>query len=206
MLLSAYRQGVFPWFNQDDPILWWTPDPRFVLFPSEVHVSSSLRRFMKQEQYTITADTDFAAVIEACARTPRPGQRGTWITDDMMGGYGRLHELGFAHSIEVWNGSSLVGGLYGVSLGQAFFGESMFTHAQNASKCALVTLARFLEARDFCLIDSQLHTNHVERMGGVEIPRPEFLQLLQQALSGPTMRGSWSSSLQDFLGQSDSLQ
>ncbi len=201
MLLSAYRQGVFPWFNPRDPILWWNPDPRFVLVPDEVHVSSSMRRVLNRGELLVRADTDFAAVITSCARTPRPGQDGTWITEEMAEGYLRLHELGFAHSVETWLDDALVGGLYGVSIGRMFFGESMFSHSANSSKVALIRLARFLEHYGFTLIDAQLHTPHVESMGGREIPRTEFLSVLRSSIDYPTMRGSWSERFEAFTYQ-----
>lgn len=192
MLLSAYRQGVFPWFDANDPILWWSPDPRFVIFFDELHVSRSLARELRRSTFEVSVDRDFAGVIGACARTPRPGQRGTWITEDMERGYRRIHELGYAHSCECRREGRLVGGIYGVSLGRVFFGESMFSHVSNASKVALVTLCRFLEATGFHFMDAQLHTPHVERMGGREIGRRDFLRRLESALALPTMGGSWS--------------
>ncbi|MFW5788480.1 MAG: leucyl/phenylalanyl-tRNA--protein transferase [Spirochaetota bacterium] len=191
MLLSAYRQGVFPWFNPGDPILWWSPDPRFVVFFEELHVSRSMRRTLRRGEFTLSMDESFADVIHGCATTPRPGQRGTWITGDMEEAYVRIHELGLAHSCEAWRDDVLVGGIYGVALGRVFFGESMFSRASNASKAALVTLCRFLDAHGFHFMDAQLHTPHVERMGGREIARPEFLRRLDRALALPTLRGSW---------------
>lgn len=192
MLLSAYRQGVFPWFNPEDPILWWSPDPRFVIFFEEVHVSRSMSRTLRRGEFRLTMDEDFAGVIRGCASTPRPGQRGTWITGDMEQAYVRIHELGFAHSCEAWRGGELVGGIYGVALGRVFFGESMFSHASNSSKAALITLCRFLDAHGFHFMDAQLHTPHVERMGGREVPRSDFLRRLERGLALPTLRGSWS--------------
>jgi leucyl/phenylalanyl-tRNA--protein transferase len=191
MLLSAYRQGVFPWFNSEDPIIWWSPDPRFVIFFEELHVSRSMRRLLRSGTFRLTLDADFSGVIHGCATARRPGQRGTWITDDMELAYRRLHELGYAHSCEAWQDGELVGGIYGVALGRMFFGESMFSLVSNSSKAALITLCRFLDRRGFLLMDAQLHTPHVQRMGGREIPRAEFLRILREALSHPTMRGSW---------------
>ena len=191
MLLSAYRQGIFPWFNAEDPILWWSPDPRFVIFFDELHVSRSMARVLRREEFELTLDTDFGGVIHGCATTHRPGQRGTWITDDMELAYRRLHELGYAHSCEAWRDGRLVGGIYGISLGRVFFGESMFSHVSNASKAALITLCRFLDSHSYHLLDAQMHTPHVARMGGREIPRAEFLRLLRRALSLPAMVGSW---------------
>jgi leucyl/phenylalanyl-tRNA---protein transferase len=196
MLLSAYRQGVFPWFNPEDPIIWWSPDPRFVIFVDEVHVSRSMDRLLRQGRFRITLDTAFASVIHACAVTPRRGQAGTWITEDMELGYRRLHELGFAHSCEVWDGEQLVGGIYGVAIGKMFFAESMYSHVDNASKSALITLSRFLGQHRFDIIDSQLHTPHVERMGGRLIPRSEFLQIVDERIHQPGLPGSWIGLLQ----------
>ena len=192
MLLSAYRQGVFPWFNHDDPIIWWCPDPRFVIYVDEVHVSRSMSRLLRSGKFRCSLDTDFGAVIHACAATPRSGQRGTWITEDMELGYRRLHELGFAHSCEVWDRDNLVGGLYGVAIGRMFFAESMYSHADNASKTALITLARFLGAHGFDLIDSQLHNPHVERMGGREIPRSLFLTMVEERIHQSNLPVSWT--------------
>ncbi|MFP4113293.1 MAG: leucyl/phenylalanyl-tRNA--protein transferase [Spirochaetales bacterium] len=195
LLLSAYRQGIFPWFNDRDPILWWCPDPRFVIFFNDLHVSRSMAGVLRRGEFRLSLDEDFAGVIHACATTPRPGQRGTWITSDMQSAYRKLHELGYAHSCEAWKGDELVGGMYGVSLGAAFFGESMFSHASNASKATLITLCRFLDRNGFHFLDAQVHTPHVQRMGGREIPRAEFLRRLESALRADTLRGSWSGRL-----------
>jgi len=191
MLLSAYRQGVFPWFSPDDPILWWCPDPRFVIFFDELHVSRSMQRVLRRRTFEITYDADFPGVVSACARTPRRGQDGTWITEDMELGYRRLHELGYAHSCEAWSDGELVGGVYGVALGRVFFGESMFSRASNASKAALISLCRLLDERGFHMLDAQLHTDHVERLGGREIPRSEFLSRLRKGISVPGTIGTW---------------
>jgi leucyl/phenylalanyl-tRNA---protein transferase len=198
MLLSAYRQGIFPWFNPEDPILWWSPDPRFVVFFDELHVSRSMSRTLRRGEFDLTIDEDFAGVIHGCASSPRPGQRGTWITEDMELAYRRLHELGFAHSCECRRDGHLVGGIYGVALGRVFFGESMFSRVSNASKAALITLCRFLQVNGFRFLDAQLHTPHVERMGGREIPRSDFLARLGRALILPTMRGNWSDAYQGW--------
>lgn len=179
-LLAAYRRGVFPWFSAGEPILWWSPDPRAVLYPHAVHVSRSLRKVLRQGRFTITRDTAFDAVARACAG-PRAGQRGTWITPEMRNAYGRLHRFGLAHSLEVWRNGALVGGLYGVALGGVFFGESMFSHATDASKAALVTLA----GMGFRLIDCQVPSAHLARMGAVEIPRARFLHHLDQWCEAP---------------------
>ena len=192
MLLSAYRHGIFPWFNPEDPIIWWCPDPRFVLYLDEVHVSRSMARLLRQDRFRFTLDEAFGSVIHACAVTPRRGQAGTWITEDMELGYRRLHELGHAHSCEVWSGDRLVGGIYGVSIGRMFFGESMFSHEDNASKVALVTLSRFLLNQGFDVMDVQLHTPHVERLGGRAIPRSEFLHMVEERIGQPGPGDSWA--------------
>ena len=192
MLLSAYRQGIFPWYNPGERILWWSPDPRFVVFFDELHVSRSTARVMRNASFDVSIDRDFPGVISRCATTPRPAQHGTWITADMREAYCDLHHLGYAHSCEVWQNDLLVGGVYGVALGRIFFGESMFSRVPNASKIALIRLCGFLEAAGYHLLDAQLRTAHVERMGGREISRDNFLQRLERALRYPTEQGSWS--------------
>lgn len=194
-LLAAYRKGIFPWYGDGDPILWWSPDPRFVLFPNELRVSRSMRQFMKKGSLRITFDQAFREVIAACRR-PRPGQNGTWITKEMREAYTDLHDLGFAHSVEVWREKELVGGLYGVSLGSAFFGESMFSAIPNASKAALITLIPSLEKRGFDLIDCQVETAHLRLLGARPIPRRDFCALLSQSLRRDTLRGNWGRSFQ----------
>jgi leucyl/phenylalanyl-tRNA---protein transferase len=179
-LLEAYRNGIFPWFDETQPLLWWSPDPRSVLYPNQIHLSRSLQKFMARNPYAISCDKDFAAVIDGCA-SPRKTQQGTWITSDMRCAYLRLHELGHAHSIEIREGSTLVGGLYGIAIGRAFFGESMFSNRINASKVALVTLAETLLRHGFHFIDCQVHNPHLESMGAVTIPRTRFLSELNEA-------------------------
>lgn len=191
-LLLAYRQGIFPWYTEDQPLLWWSPDPRMVITPESLHVSRRLGRLLRQEAYNVTMDTAFGEVMDACAATPRHGQDGTWITPEMRAAYVDLHEAGYAHSIECWDGEDLAGGLYGVSLGGAFFGESMFSHRDNASKFALARLVRQLAAWGIGLIDCQLPTPHLARLGGREVPRTKFLHQLREALRQPTRRGPWS--------------
>jgi leucyl/phenylalanyl-tRNA---protein transferase len=194
-LMAAYRLGIFPWYEEGQPILWWCPNPRAVIFPAELHVSRRLRRFLRSAPLLASFDRDFEAVVAGCARLERPGV-GTWITTEMMSAYRRLHELGHAHSVEVWEDDRLVGGLYGVALGRAFFAESMFSHRPNASKVAMVLLARELLARDFILIDCQLPSPHLARMGAREIPRQEFLALLSVGAAAPTIEpGAWSNQL-----------
>jgi leucyl/phenylalanyl-tRNA---protein transferase len=192
-LLLAYRCGIFPWYGGDMPILWHSPDPRCVLPIERLHVGRTLRRVVAKGTYEIRFDSAFERVIRACKATPRPGQDGTWITDEMEGAYVNLYRLGYAHSVETWQGPELVGGLYGVSLGRVFFGESMFSWEKNASKVALVGLAKRLARWDFQLIDAQVATPHTIAMGAEEWPRGLFLNALREALSHPTRRGSWES-------------
>ena len=191
-LLLAYARGIFPWYEDGLPILWHSPDPRMVLDVHAVHVPRSLRKVMKREPFRITLDERFREVMEACGTTARPDQDGTWITRDMLDAYERLHRLGFAHSVEAVAGDRLVGGLYGVSLGAIFFGESMFAHTDDASKIAFVTLVEQLARWGLTHIDCQVHTPHLERFGAVEVPRARYLELLAAALEKPTRRGRWS--------------
>lgn len=195
-LLSAYAQGIFPWYNED-PILWFSPDPRMLLRFPDFRVNRTLRKNLRRRRFDVRLDTNFRGVIEACAATPRPGQDGTWITDDMLEAYVALHELGFAHSVEAYFEGELVGGMYGVSLGSAFFGESMFAHRSEASKVALVHLVRQLDAWNFDFLDCQVHTEHMERFGAKECSREDFLALLGASLERETRRGKWSFE-QDF--------
>ena len=190
-LLSAYACGVFPWYDEE-PILWFSPDPRMLLRPAELRVSRSLRRALERERFSVRFDSDFRGVIEACAATPRPGQDGTWITTEMIEAYCELHALGFAHSVEAFADDELVGGCYGVSLGRAFFGESMFAHRSDASKVAFVHLVRAVERWGFDFIDCQLHTDHLARLGAAEVSRDQFLGDLASALVAPTRVGAWS--------------
>jgi leucyl/phenylalanyl-tRNA---protein transferase len=180
-LLLAYRSGIFPWYEEGVPIFWWSPDPRFVLFPAELRVSASLHRVVRNGPFTVTFDRDFPAVMEHCGRVPRKGQDGTWITADMLAAYVELHRLGHAHSVEVWNGDRLVGGLYGVELGHIYYGESMFMLEPNASKVGFVQLVEALMARGCTLIDCQVHTPHLERFGARFLPREKFIARLAAA-------------------------
>lgn len=191
-LLSAYSQGIFPWYNDNQPILWWSLDPRYVLFPEKLHVSKTMRKLLKKTQYTRTVDKAFPDVIHACATMYRPGQDGTWINPDMMEAYIRLHALGFAHSVELWDGNSLVGGLYGVSLGNMFFGESMFSLVDDASKLSFIPFVWRLIDEGFFLIDCQMETHHLASLGGESIPRRIYLDILRRALAAPTRRGNWN--------------
>jgi leucyl/phenylalanyl-tRNA--protein transferase len=190
-LLLAYAQGIFPWPSGELPLLWFSPDPRFTLVPDDLHISRSLRKSVRASRLEIRADSAFDAVIRQCARTPRAGQDGTWITDELIDGYLELHRLGYAHSVEAWDGGELVGGLYGVSLGSAFFGESMFAKQPDASKICFTTLVAQLARWDFSLIDCQIYTEHLARFGALEQPRADFLIQLRGALRDPTRQGSW---------------
>lgn len=176
-LINAYRKGIFPWFNPGDPILWWCPDPRLVLFPSEIRISRSLKKTMRKKEYTITFDRAFYAVIRACAE-PRRDVAGTWITEQMMRAYLRLHALGYAHSVEAWYENQLAGGLYGVAIGRVFFGESMFYRRSNASKAALAELTEKLGHWNYALIDCQVKTEHLASLGARQIPRSEFVEAI----------------------------
>ncbi len=190
-LLQAYACGIFPWYSAETPILWWSPDPRLVLFPEELHVPRSLRRAVRSGRYVVRTDTAFEAVIRRCAQKPREGQDGTWIVPEMIEAYVGLHRHGFAHSVEAWEGEALAGGLYGVSLGAAFFGESMFADRPDASKVAFAMFVEWLRGWKFELVDCQVTTQHLVRFGAREIPRREFLERLAKALQRPTMRGKW---------------
>jgi leucyl/phenylalanyl-tRNA--protein transferase len=191
-LLNAYGRGIFPWYSEGLPILWHSPDPRFVLDLERLHVPKSLAKQMKRGLYQVKYDTAFETVIDACARVRRPGQRGTWITRDMKKAYLELHKQGFAHSAEAYVGGQLVGGLYGVSLGNVFFGESMFARAPDASKVAFVTLAQKLKDWGVALIDCQQETEHLRRFGAQPWPRPRFVAAVEKLVTEPTRRGSWA--------------
>ena len=181
-LVLAYSMGIFPWYSDKDPILWWSPDPRLVLFPAELKVSRSLRQTIKKDIYRVTTNTAFEDVIRNCATVTRKGAEGTWITDDMIEAYIKLHKAGYAHSVEAWDGDELAGGFYGVILGKAFFGESMFAKKSDASKVAFATYAIALAEKGFELIDCQVTTEHMKRFGAREIPRDEFMKHLKKAL------------------------
>ena len=191
-LLAAYRQGIFPWFNASDPILWWSPDPRLVLYPDDLKLSRSFRRVLRNSAYEVRFDRAFAEVIRACGQIPRPGQQGTWLHPQMQEAYIALHEQGYAHSVEVYMEGELAGGLYGIAMGGAFFGESMFAARPNASKIALTALRGVLGAKSYDFIDCQVETEHLVRMGAVTIPRARFLEELDAALNRPERIGSWA--------------
>jgi leucyl/phenylalanyl-tRNA--protein transferase len=189
-LVEAYRHGIFPWFGEDDPLLWWSPDPRMVLFLRELHVSRSLRRTMKSGQFAVTLDRAFRQVMAGCAE-PRDDAAGTWITDDMVEAYGELADRGFAHSVETWHDGRLVGGLYGVAIGRMFYGESMFSRQTDASKVALVALTRQLARWGFEMIDCQMSTGHLASLGAREVARAEFLDRMRQLARQPGVPGPW---------------
>ena len=191
-LLLGYAEGIFPWYAENLPILWHSPDPRMVMTTGELIVQKSLKKAIRKQPYELRMDTAFVRVLEGCASVPRPGQAGTWLIPEMVAAYGKLHELGFAHSIEAWQGNELVGGLYGVSLGAAFFGESMFARAPDASKIAFAACIRQLDAWDIRLVDCQVHTEHLERFGAHEVTRDEYIAMLKIALDEPTRRGTWA--------------
>ncbi len=191
-LIEAYRRGIFPWFNKGEPILWWSPDPRTVLFPRELKISRSLGKAMKKEDYEIRIDTAFDQVMHACA-APRKGSPGTWIHKEIISAYSLLHQMGLAHSVETWRDGDLKGGLYGIALGKAFFGESMFSRASNASKIAFVHLVQQLDRRGFGLIDCQMKTPLLVSFGAREIPRREFSQKLEELVNYPGPSRKWCS-------------
>jgi len=190
-LLLAYRMGIFPWSGEES-ILWWSPDPRLVLYPEEIKVSKTLKKIIKKDKFDITMDQAFDEVIEACAQIRSENNEGTWIGKDMIKAYCGLHKSGYAHSVEAWYKGELVGGLYGVSLGKSFFGESMFTRISNASNVVFVKLVEYLTQISFDMIDCQVRTEHMIRFGAREIPRDLFLQQLKKSLCKPTIKGKWS--------------
>lgn len=179
-LLVAYKKGIFPWYNEEDPICWWSPDPRFVLFPDQLRISKSMKQVIRNEKFKFTINNAFEQVIRACSSVERKDANGTWINEDMIEAYINLHRLGYAISAEAWHAGQLVGGLYGVRMGKVFFGESMFSVMSNASKFAFIDLVRQLESEGIKLIDCQMHTAHLESLGAVMIPRKEFIGMLDQ--------------------------
>jgi leucyl/phenylalanyl-tRNA--protein transferase len=191
-LLLAYHFGIFPWYNEGEPILWWCPDPRFVIKPAEVYIAKSMRKYFNQDLFHITYDTRFQQVIRFCKEVKRENQLGTWITDEMELAYIKLHELGFAHSVEVWENGDLVGGLYGIALGKCFFGESMFSKVSNASKFGFIQLCLDLDKRGYSLIDCQQPNPHLESLGGKFMDRDIFLAYLKENRKLETEKGNWS--------------
>lgn len=191
-LLLAYQKGIFPWYSDDEPIIWHSPEDRFVLLPDELHISKSMQRVLNSDRFKVTFDMDFPFVIQQCANIDRKEQDGTWITEEMIKAYTELYYLGFAHSVEVWLDDKIVGGVYGVSLGKCFFAESMFHTVSNASKFALIKLVEFLKKHDFLFIDAQVFTEHVATLGAKEIPRNEFIRLLNEGLKHDSLTGKWT--------------
>jgi len=189
-LLEAYRRGIFPWYSHGQPILWWSPDPRCVLYPGQVHASRSLRRTLRRERFAVVCDTAFDAVLHGCAG-PRRGVEGTWLSNEMIAAYRRLHHLGAAHSVECLQDGALVGGLYGVTIGRVFFGESMFSRVSDASKCALFSLSHNLRRWGYELIDCQLDSAHLRSLGALTIPRSRFTQLLERLCGEAPAAGAW---------------
>lgn len=192
MLLIAYASGIFPWYSDGQPILWWSPDPRMILLPERFYVSKTLRKRVRDKMFQVRMDACFAEVIKACALTPRMHEDGTWITADMEAAYIDLHKEGYAHSVETYFEGNLVGGLYGVSLGKAFFGESMFHIMTDASKVALYYLVQLLRKMDFYFIDVQVSSQHLKSLGANDVPRKQFLSMLEQSLQFPTYKGPWT--------------
>ena len=190
-LLAAYRQGVFPWYSSGDPILWWSPDPRLVLYPKNLKISRSLKKTLKKNKFHVSMDTSFSDVIYSCAAVRTEKDEGTWIVPEMMSAYIKLFSAGYAHSVEAWEGDILVGGLYGIALGKCFFGESMFSRTTDASKVAFVQLVEYLKRHDYELIDCQVRTEHLMRFGAREVPRARFLKQLREFLKAPTVLGPW---------------
>ena len=190
-IVQAYIDGIFPWYSPGEPILWWSPDPRMVLFPGEFRISRSLRKTLRKAHYRVRMDSHFEAVIQECARKPRPGQDGTWITPEIQAAYLKLHRLGYAHCVETWIDGKLAGGLYGIAIGKMFYGESMFAHVTDASKIAVAHLARFLGEQGFGMIDCQMNTPHLASLGAREIPRDDFIRKLRGLIAIPPLCGRW---------------
>ncbi len=198
-LRLAYQWGIFPWYNPEDPILWWNPDPRFVIYPEKVKVARSLRPYFNQQKFRVTYDQAFANVISHCQEVKRNGQSSTWITDEMKAAYIELHLQGICHSVEVWNGDDLVGGLYGVALGKIFSGESMFSLESNASKFGFVSLARKLQEWDFWVIDCQQPNPYLESLGGESISRKKYMDIIRKNLFEKNREGDWGDKSVDIL-------
>ena len=191
-LMLAYHNGIFPWYSDETPILWWAPNPRFVLLPEKLKISKSMRQVLRKDTFQVTFDHDFEQVITECQQMPRADQDGTWITEELKEAYCELHRLGFAHSVEVWQNHKLVGGLYGVSIGKVYFGESMFAKVSNASKAGFITLVQEMTKRGIQLIDCQVHTNHLESLGAENISRKKYMEFLDVLLDFDSMNSSWA--------------
>lgn len=197
-VLEAYRLGIFPWFSEGDPILWWSPDPRMVFHTNRVRLASKFRRSLRTSDWVVKFDVDFEAVIRTCAAIPRNGQRGTWIVPDMIRAYTSLHRLGYAHSVEVFSGTRRVGGLYGLAIGQMFFGESMFSSVPGGSKVAVAGLARALDAAGWPLIDCQVENPHLASLGAVTLPRADYVEQIELLCKRPGLMGKWSTQMPDI--------
>ena len=197
-LLIAYRLGIFPWYNDDEPIMWWCPDPRSVVKPGQVKISKSMKPYFKKDIFYLKIDTAFEEVIESCRSITRKEQSGSWINDDIVHSFIELHKSGYAHSFESWQNGKLVGGLYGISLGKMFFGESMFSKVSNASKFAFISLSEILYANDFMLIDCQVPNDHLKSMGCTDMPRDEFLEYININLNHDTIKGDWGEKLNNL--------
>lgn len=206
-LVLAYEKGIFPWFSENEPLLWWSPDPRLVLFPENIHISKKLKKKIKRSPFVIKIDNAFEETIRSCAFVRKKRDEGTWIIPEMVAAYTKLHRLGYAHSIEAWNDNKLVGGLYGVCIGGSFFGESMFFFENDASKIALVALANLLKNNNFDLIDCQVTTRHLLDMGAVEISRNSFLDIIQQSVKRKNIKKIWDkdTTLSPDLGKCNTL-
>ena len=189
-IIEAYSRGIFPWYNSDEPILWWSPNPRSVFHVNDVKISKSMKKFIKKSDFKVTFDRDFFGVIESCAKT----REETWISDKFIETYGKLHQMGIAHSVEVWSEDRLVGGLYGLNIGKMFFGESMFSIETNASKLALIELSEFLKKKEYEIIDCQVHNSHLESLGAKEIQREKFIEILNEQIQKPAEYKKWEKS------------
>lgn len=187
-IIEAYSRGIFPWYNEDEPVLWWSPNPRSVFFLDNIKISKSMKKFIKKNEYRVSFDENFEGVINSCAKS----RKETWISKDFIKTYTKLHLDGIAHSVEVWKGEELVGGLYGINLGKMFYGESMFSLEANTSKLALISLANFLKERDYKIIDCQVHNSHLESIGAVEISREEFLKIMKNQIEKNGEYGKWN--------------
>jgi leucyl/phenylalanyl-tRNA--protein transferase len=192
-IMLAYNQGIFPWYSDETPIMWWSPDPRFVLFPSKLKISKSTRQLLRKNPFKITFDRRFEEVIRQCQNAPRKEQDGTWITDELVNAFIKLHKKGFAHSVEVWQNNELVGGLYGLSIGKVYFGESMFSKVSNASKVGFITLVQEMQKRGISLVDCQVHTDYLESLGAEHITRDNYMGHLEVLLDFDSLNGAWSS-------------
>ncbi len=200
-VLTAYQMGIFPWFNPNELPQWWSPDPRFVLFPERIKIAKSMRPILRKPKFTVTFDQAFQQVIRECQAIFRPGQFGTWITDEMIETYEILHQMGFIHSVEVWEDNELVGGLYGGCIGKCFFGESMFSHASNASKAGFLTLVRNLQIHRFELIDCQVYTPHLETLGAEMISRSDFLKILKRNHQEQFEKEDWNETFETYFAK-----